>query len=258
MESRFSEKCFIKSLSRKTAYHILDLGEDEMIIHGLQKLTLLDYPGKTAATVFTGGCNFRCPFCHNAALVLDSANAEVIPEEEFFSFINKRKGLLDGVCVTGGEPLLNADIEQFLGKIHAQGFLVKLDTNGSFPDKLRRIIDAGLCDYVAMDIKTAIDEYDTAAGVHVDTNAIDESIDLLMKGNVDYEFRTTVVKGIHTAESFAKIGVRLRGAKRYFMQKFVDSGNLITPDFAAFSDAEMLNILAAVREYIPSADVRGL
>ena len=167
-----------------------------MKIHGLLKLTLLDYPTKTACTLFTAGCNFRCPFCHNGSLVLNKA--EEIPQDEIFAFLKKRQGLLDGVCITGGEPLLNPDISEFIKRVRELGYSVKLDTNGSFPDRLIELAENGLIDYVAMDIKSSPEGYSKAVGLKdFDVTPNDKSIKFLLTGKVDYEFRTTAVKGLH-------------------------------------------------------------
>ena len=199
-----------------------------MVISGMQKLTLLDYPGKTACLLFTQGCNFRCPFCHNASLVVNIPKEAEISEDEFFKFLQKRKGILDGVCVSGGEPLLQPDIELFIRKIKDMGFAVKLDTNGSFPDKLIHLVEEGLVDYVAMDIKNSPETYVLTAGVDVlDMEAIRGSVLYLKDGNIPYEFRTTVVKHYHSKEGFEEIGKWLVGADKYFLQNFVDSGDLI-------------------------------
>ena len=199
-----------------------------MLIYGLQKLSLLDYPGKLAATVFTGGCNLRCPFCHNASLVTRFSDCASSSEEEVFSFLKKRKGLLDGVCVTGGEPLLQDDLAEFIEKLHELGFLVKLDTNGTAPEKLDTLIRRSLLDYVAMDIKNSWDKYPLTVGLPgFDPSPIMESAKLLLKGVVPYEFRTTLVRGFHTAEDIEKIGRALAGAENYYLQNFVNSGDLV-------------------------------
>ena len=230
-----------------------------MKLMGLQKLTLLDFPGKMACTVFTGGCNFRCPFCHNASLVLRPGEGAELPEAEFFAFLRKRTGLLDGVCVTGGEPLLNPELPEFLAKIRELGYLVKLDTNGSFPDRLGAILSAGLADYVAMDVKAGRANYRAAAGCpELETERISRSIRLLMGGQTGYEFRTTVVKGLHTQADFTDLAAWLAGAERYFLQGFVDSGDLIGTGYAAFSPAEMRDFLSTVQRTVPNAELRGI
>lgn len=229
-----------------------------MIIRGLQKTTLLDFPEKLACTVFTGGCNFRCPFCHNASLVLNSGAIEEIPEDEFFSYLSRRKGVLDGVCITGGEPLLNSDIFEFIKKIRSYGLLVKLDTNGSMPDRLEALLDAGLVDYVAMDIKNAPTKYALTAGVDEYPAEIERSIDIIIKKAPEYEFRTTVVRELHEKEDIIKIANRIKNAKKYFLQSYVDSGDIISSGFSAYSPAEMLEILENTRKILPCTALRGI
>lgn len=230
-----------------------------MILSGLQKMTLLDYPGKIAATVFTGGCNFRCPFCHNASLVLGANGAGRLTQEEFFHFLEERRGLLDGVCVTGGEPLLQEDIAAFLAKIKALGFLVKLDTNGSFPTVLEALVGAGLVDYAAMDVKNSPAKYAETAGTGEDVlPRVRESVAFLLSGPVDYELRTTVVREFHTREDFAAIGEWIRGARRYFLQNFVDSGGLIRPGLHGVGKEELEAFADVVRPYVPSVQIRGV
>ncbi|MBE6813615.1 MAG: anaerobic ribonucleoside-triphosphate reductase activating protein [Ruminococcaceae bacterium] len=230
-----------------------------MIIQGLQKLTLLDFPGHTACTVFTPGCNFRCPFCHNASLVTHIDADPVCTEEEFFSFLKKRQGLLDGVAVTGGEPLLQKDIVPFLEKVRALGFAVKLDTNGSRPDVLKAIVRAGLVDYVAMDVKNTKEKYPLTAGIDGTLlDAVEESIDFLLTNAVDYEFRTTLVKNFHTKEDIVSMSHRLQGAKRWFLQFFKDSGDLIDGSCIGFTPAEMREMLDSARFAAPFAEIRGV
>ena len=229
-----------------------------MIIRGLQKTTLLDFPEKLACTVFTGGCNFRCPFCHNASLVLNSGAIEEIPENEFFSYLSRRKGVLDGVCITGGEPLLNSDIFEFIKKIRSYGLLVKLDTNGSMPDRLEALLDAGIVDYVAMDIKNAPTKYALTAGVDEYPAEIERSIDIIIKKAPEYEFRTTVVRELHEKEDIIKIANRIKNAKKYFLQSYVDSGDIISSGFSAYSPTEMLEILENTRKILPCTALRGI
>lgn len=230
-----------------------------MRIQGLQKLTLLDFPERVACTVFFSGCNFRCPFCHNASLVVDIPLEGEISEEEFFSFLKKRQSILDGVCITGGEPLLQPDIEAFIRKIKGLGYAVKLDTNGSFPDKLKRLVEEGLVDYVAMDIKNCPDTYAITAGVEaLDIESIKKSVAYLKERHVPYEFRTTVVKNYHDKESFEKIGQWVQGAERYFLQNFVDSGDLINVKVQGCSEEEMKEYLKVVQQYVSGAKLRGI
>ena len=230
-----------------------------MRIQGLQKLTLLDFPGHTACTVFTAGCNFRCPFCHNASLVTHIEPEPACTEDAFFSFLSKRKGLLDGVAVTGGEPLLQPDIVNFLAKICIMGFKVKLDTNGSRPEVLEEIIQKGLVDYVAMDVKNTRAKYPITAGIDEnDLDKIDKSIDLLLQNRIDYEFRTTLVRDFHTKEDIVALSHRLQGAKRWFLQSFKDSGDLIDGSCGGFSEAEMREMLDSARFAAPFAELRGI
>ena len=225
---------------------------------GFQKLTLLDYPGKTACTVFTSGCNFRCPFCHNSGLAFTAQNPEyTFSDDEIIEYLAGRKGKIDGVCITGGEPLLNSGAEEFAARVHAAGFLVKLDTNGSIYDRLERFIKNGLCDYVAMDIKNTPEKYALSAGCFVDVENVKKSVDLLKRGLVDYEFRTTVVKELNAKEDFSVIGDWLCGAKKYYLQKFKDSRNVPDHNFTAYSDDEMKDIAAGLRG-IDTVGVRGV
>ena len=229
-----------------------------MIIKGLQKLTLLDFPDKMACTLFTFGCNFRCPFCHNASLVLaDRADDSVMPEEEFFTFLARRRGMLEGVCITGGEPTLQPDLEAFISRIKDMGYAVKLDTNGYRPAVLRRLAEANLLDYVAMDIKNSLPRYGETVGIaRFDTSPIEESMDFLMEGRVPFEFRTTLVRGLHTPEDIRAMGQRLAGPEAFFLQTFKDSGDLIAGG-EAFTPAETRVMLAALQENVPNAQIRG-
>ena len=199
-----------------------------MYLCGLQKLSMVDYPDKLAATVFAGGCDLRCPFCHNALLVTRLAESPVLPEAEVLEFLSRRKGLLDGVVLSGGEPLLQSDAADFLEKVRALGFAVKLDTNGCHPEALADILERGLADYVAMDIKNSLEKYPETVGVPgFDTAPVEESVRLLVGSGVDYEFRTTLVRELHTAGDLTAIARWLPGDSRYYLQQFVDSGNLI-------------------------------
>ena len=231
-----------------------------MLISGLQKLTLLDYPGTVACTVFTGGCNFRCPFCHNASLVLPEELSRDNEEEQVLSFLKKRVGILDGVAVTGGEPLLHPDMPAFLEKVRALGYRIKLDTNGSFPERLIEIVNAGLVDRVAMDIKNSPALYGRTVGLeHFDLEPVEKSKDFLLSGRVEYEFRTTVVKGLHTRESLTEAAQWIAGAREYYLQQFKDSGHVIAlAGLGAFDGPEMHALADAVRPYVPSVQVRGV
>lgn len=235
-----------------------------MDIQGLQKLTLLDYPGKTACTIFLGGCNFRCPYCHNADLVLRPDQGEQISEDTLFAFLKKRQGLLDGVCITGGEPLLRRDLAPFLSSIRSLGFSIKLDTNGSFPSRLKELVHLGLVDYVAMDIKNSPENYKHTIGCpEVNLRFVEESVRFLLSDAVDYEFRTTMVKEFHQESDFLSIGEWIRGAKGYFLQGFVDSGNLVgfsnvaAPLFCGFSMEEAVRIRNLLLPVVPQTQLRG-
>lgn len=229
-----------------------------MIIKGFQKLTLLDFPGRMACTVFTGGCNFRCPFCHNALLVTEMDDVEYT-EEEIFSYLEKRRNVLDGVAVTGGEPLLQKDIERFLYEIKEKGFAVKLDTNGSYPGKLADILEMGLVDYVAMDIKNSRARYGETVGIeNFDIKPVEESVELLRSSGVDYEFRTTLTKDFHTPQDMQELAEWIKGTPKYFLQNFVDSGNLIDASCKGLSKSEMNEMLEIARVYVPSAQLRGI
>lgn len=226
-----------------------------MLISGIQKLTLLDFPGKTACTIFCYGCNFLCPFCHNALLVTEKAES-FIDEEEIFSFLRKRQGILDGVCVTGGEPTLQKNLKAFLKRIKDMGFAVKLDTNGYKPDLLKEIIDEGLCDYVAMDIKNTPEKYALTVGKTIDTEKILQSISILKEGKIPCEFRTTVVKDLHTEEDIKEIAHLLKGKVPFFLQQFKDSGMLISDGLSPYSKDEMVSLTEKAREILPQTKLR--
>ena len=227
-----------------------------MNVQGYQKLTLLDFPERVACTVFTGGCNLRCPFCHNASLVLTPRESENL-EAEVLSYLAGRKGILEGVCITGGEPLLQPDLSDFVKKVKDMGYSVKLDTNGSDPDALAALLSTGMIDYVAMDIKSSPAGYEAAIGKAFPIDRFRRSVELLRSSGLPHEFRTTLVKGIHRAEDLEEIGKWLAGEEKYFLQGFVDSGNLLGEGFEAFSAEEMQEFLRVIRKYIPTAKLRG-
>lgn len=230
-----------------------------MDIHGLQKLTLLDYPGKVACTVFLGGCDFRCPFCHNGELVEGPLPPPELDDRALLAFLAKRRGLLDGVCVTGGEPLLCPELPELLAQIKDLGFSVKLDTNGTHPERLRRLVERGLVDYVAMDVKNSPTRYAGTAGVPgLDLGPIRDSVSYLLPGPVDYEFRTTVVREFHDGDSFRAIGEWLAGARRYFLQSFVDRDTVLRPGLHPWDRETLEEFLSLVRQYVPSAQLRGV
>ena len=228
------------------------------MIKGLQTLTLLDYPGKVACTVFTGGCNFRCPFCHNGGIVLNPGAEPSIPEEKVFDLLKKRRGVLEGVCITGGEPTLWKGLWDFAREIKAMGYSVKLDTNGTNPELMHKLILAGVVDYVAMDVKNSPDKYAETIGVKgFNLQPVKDSVRLLMQGTAGYEFRTTVVKGMHTPQDIVEIGKWIQGAQKYFIQPYRDSDLVIDRSCERHSDEELQALLAAAREYVPAAELRG-
>ena len=230
-----------------------------MYINGFQKLTILDYPGKVACIVFTPGCNFRCPFCHNAALVTHIDKDTYIDEEEVLSYLKKRQEILDGVVITGGEPLLQDGIEEFIGKIKDLGYAIKLDTNGSFPEKLISLVEKGLVDYVAMDIKNSKAKYMVTIGVNnIDMASIEKSVDFLLQNKVDYEFRTTIVDGFHTVDDIQDIVVWIKGAHKYFLQNFVDSGDLIEAGLSPVSVDMLKEMKKKATEFVPCVEIRGI
>ena len=229
-----------------------------MKIHGLQKMTLLDFPGRVACTVFFGGCDMRCPFCHNAEL-LDGSAPPVMDEEELLSFLKKRKGLLDGVAFTGGEPLLQKDLPELAGQIRELGYPVKLDTNGTHPDRLADMIRNGLIQYVAMDIKNCPERYAETTGMNdIDIGPIRESVSILLEGITDYEFRTTTVAELHNDESFEQIGQWINGAKRYYLQRFTDRETVPFEGLHAPTEEQMRHWAAIVRPYVPAVELRGV
>ena len=229
-----------------------------MDIQGLQKMTLLDWPGKVACTVFLGGCDFRCPFCHNSEL-LSGPMPILMDQEGLLEFLRKRQGLLDGVCVTGGEPLLRPGLPGLLDGIKNLGFPVKLDTNGNHPDRLVRLWEQGLVDYVAMDVKNAPARYAETVGIPGFNPApVEESIRLLRKSTVDYEFRTTLVRELHRPEDLDAIAAWLAGAPRYYLQNFVDSGNLIGRGYHGFTAEQLQGFAERVRPFFGAVELRGI
>ncbi|MBQ9325131.1 MAG: anaerobic ribonucleoside-triphosphate reductase activating protein [Clostridia bacterium] len=229
-----------------------------MKIYGLQKMTLLDYPGHVACTVFLGGCDFRCPYCHNYELV-DGSVPPVMDETELLSFLDTRKGRLDGVAVTGGEPCLHRELPGFLRRIREKGFAVKLDTNGAHPEILREVLEAQLADYVAMDIKNCREKYALTVGRDaVDLNAVQASLDLLRSGQTDYELRTTVVAELHTREDVEKIGIWIAGTRRYYLQAFTDRDTVPFSGLHAPDPETMQEYAAVMRAFVPQTEIRGM
>ena len=230
-----------------------------MQIYGLNKTTLLDYPEHVAATVFTGGCNFCCPFCHNGELVMKPQEYPKISEDEIIAFLQKRKGILTGVCITGGEPTLQPDLITFIKKIKEMGYLVKLDTNGYRPEVLHNLLSMNMLDYVAMDVKNSKSRYAQTVGLKkMDIGKIEESIQILLQADIDYEFRTTVVKQFHTMEDFRNIGVWLSGANAYFLQAYRDNENVIQKGLSAYEREEMNSFLEVLTPYIRKVELRGI
>lgn len=229
-----------------------------MQIHGLQKMTLLDFPGKVACTVFLGGCDFRCPFCHNWD-ILDPSTPVIMEEDEFYKFLDKREGLLDGVAITGGEPLLRTGMADFIKGIRSRGFLVKLDTNGNHPDRLKELVSEGLLDYVAVDVKNNKERYGETVGIPMlDISKIEETISFLLEGNVPYEFRTTVLRQFHDADSFKGIAEWIEGAEHYFIQSFVDRETVPFSGLEAYSPEELEEFKKLVEPHVKHIDIRGV
>ncbi len=219
-----------------------------MQIHGLNKTTLLDYPEHLAATIFTGKCNFRCPFCHNKSLVINPDEQPCIEEDEILNYLEKRKSILEGVCITGGEPTLQKDLPEFLQKIKNLGLKIKLDTNGYRPEVIKDLYHKNLIDYVAMDIKATKEKYPEATDIkNLDVSKIEESIRFIIENLNDYEFRTTVVKELHSKEELLKIKEWLKGAKKYKLQNYKDSEGVINPIYTAYSEKEFKDLEASIK-----------
>ena len=229
-----------------------------MKICGFNKTTLLDYPGRVACTIFLGGCNFRCPFCQNGALVVEPDTQPEYSQEEILAFLKKRKGILDGVCISGGEPTLAPELPEFLGRIRELGYDVKLDTNGSRPSVVKNLAAAGLINKVAMDIKACPSNYHVLTGVHADMDGIRETAGWLLDGHLDYEFRTTVVRELHSEKDFQEISRWLSGAKAYYLQAYRDSDGVLMPGFSACSEKEMKNYRDILSQTIPVVEIRGM
>ena len=230
-----------------------------MYIHGLNKTTLLDYPGHLAATVFFGRYNFRCPFCHNGSLVLDPDSQPSFSFEEILQFLKKRRSILEGVCITGGEPTLCPDLPQFLADIKDMGYLVKLDTNGYRPRTLKELCGQGLVDMVAMDIKSSREHYGAACGLaEPDLSLIEASVEFLLNGKIPYEFRTTVVRELHTEQDFISIGRWIAGCSAYYLQSFRPSDDVLQTGFSSYPPETLLHFQSILKEYIPNTQLRGV
>jgi pyruvate formate lyase activating enzyme len=230
-----------------------------MQIHGFNKLTLLDYPGHLAATIFLGGCNMRCPFCHNASLVTSVACQPTIPVDEVLSVLAKRKNILEGVCITGGEPTLYPDLPEFIATVKALGFKVKLDTNGTNPSMMKALVKDALIDYVAMDIKNTKDKYYLTSGVtNINIDLLNESISFLLTSPLCYEFRTTIVKEYHTELDILSIGQWIAGAKAYYLQSYQDSGDILSPGLSSHSKETLLSYVKLLAPYVEHVSLRGV
>ena len=230
-----------------------------MKLLGMEKMSLVDYDGLVATTVFTGGCNFKCPFCHNAPLVSGFENLPNISQEEIFSYLEKRKGIIDGVCITGGEPTLHSDLPLFMEKIKKLGYKVKLDTNGTNPNLVKEVFENGLCDYFAMDIKNDKDSYAKIIGYDkYDTKNVEKTVEYFLTSNADYEFRTTLIKQFHSLNNIVKIAEWIKGAKKYFLQKFKTGDNCLNADgLEPVDDETTKNYLEILKKYIPFVSTRG-
>lgn len=226
-----------------------------MKILGIQKLSLVDWDGHITCTVFAGHCNFACPFCHNSTLV--SGEEDIISENEILEYLDKRKNMLDSVCVSGGEPTLYHDLPDFIKKIKDMGYLVKLDTNGTNPEMVKYLVENRLIDYIAMDIKNSLEKYSLTAGRDCDHESIITSIKYIMNCGIDYEFRTTLIDGLHTEEDIVKIGNLLNGAKKYYLQKFVDSGNCIASGLTAINKERAQQFAKHLSKEISYVSLRG-
>ncbi|MBP1529614.1 MAG: anaerobic ribonucleoside-triphosphate reductase activating protein [Erysipelotrichaceae bacterium] len=249
----------LKRLVEKARQYSAEPDEESIRFYGLQKLTLLDYPGNMAATVFTGGCNFRCPFCHNRSLVFLNENDSEIANEDIFDFLKSRNKILDGICITGGEPLLHKGITAFIKRVRDLGLKVKLDTNGSNFEALRRLIDEKLVDYVAMDIKNSPEKYAMTIGLeNYDLSEIEKSKNYLLENHVDYEFRTTIVREFHEPEDLRKIGEWIRGAKHYYLQNFEDHGTCIQAGLGEVDLHTLETMKRIAGEYVEHIEIRGI
>ncbi|HBI74169.1 MAG TPA: anaerobic ribonucleoside-triphosphate reductase activating protein [Lachnospiraceae bacterium] len=230
-----------------------------MQIHGFNKTTLLDYPQHLAATIFLGSCNMRCPFCHNSSLVLHPDSIPAIPTEEVLSYLAKRRGILEGVCITGGEPTVNPDLPDLIKEIKALGLKVKLDTNGSNPSLLKALVEDKLIDYVAMDIKNSRENYGLSVGIkEYNTNKINDSITYLLTSPIAYEFRTTIVKEHHTSEDIRSIGQWISGAKAYYLQSYKDSGEILSPGLSSHTKDTLLSFVKLLTPYVEKVELRGV
>ncbi|MBN2067945.1 MAG: anaerobic ribonucleoside-triphosphate reductase activating protein [Candidatus Diapherotrites archaeon] len=232
-----------------------------LVFKGIQKTTLIDFPGKVACTLFLPKCNFRCPFCYNAQLVLEKDTGISITEKEVFDFLDERKGFLDGICITGGEPLMHPSTAEFCKKVKEKGLLVKVDSNGSFPKVLKRLVEESAVDYIAMDIKASRENYAKAAGVNVDLTKIDESIGIIRKSGIEYEFRMTAIPSLHSKDDIVAVGKWLNGSKRFFLQQFNPDVPLLDSSLQGsktYTKGELLQFSAALKPFFEEVAVRGI
>lgn len=230
-----------------------------MQIHGFNKTTLLDYPGHLASTIFLGGCNFRCPFCHNKGLVLCPSKEPVIPATLVLEHLVKRKNVIEGVCITGGEPTLSQDLPSFIKQLKDIGLLVKLDTNGYRPDVLKSLIQEGMVDYIAMDIKSSPQNYAKLTGLEaIDMNKINESVNIIMSANIPYEFRTTLVKELHTMEDIDSIGKWVKDCRNFYLQNYRENEHVINPIYTGFCKEELLAFQKHLSRYVKQVQIRGI
>lgn len=229
-----------------------------MKIAGIQKVTLLDFPGHIACTIFTRACNFRCPFCHNMELVTNVNNSNDIDENEIIEFLKTRVGKLQGVCITGGEPLISDDIIYFMRKIKEIGFKIKIDTNGTFPQRINTALKEKIIDMIAMDIKSSEENYNFVAGANVDIEKIKESIKIIKNSDIDYEFRTTCVKGLHEKKDFEGIGKLIEGANKYYLQNFRQVENITPDNLNGFKKEELEIFKSIIEKYVKYVDIRGV
>lgn len=259
-DEEFDEYIRLTSIiqNRAREYNNFDNDTNMPKFFGMQKLSLVDYPGKMATTLFTGGCNLRCPFCHNRDLVFINENQNEIKTSYVFEYLNKRMNIIDGVCISGGEPLIHENIAEFINIVKQMGYKVKIDTNGLYPSRLKKLIDMNLVDYVAVDIKNTLDKYNMTTGTDdVDTDNILKTIEILKNSYIDYEFRTTVVKEFHSEEDILKIAKMIAGAKKYYLQMYVDKETVISPGFHHYSKNEMEHLKDIASQYVKT-ELRGV
>lgn len=248
-----------KLLQRAKEYNSKLQMSEQIKIYGLQKLSLLDYPGKMACTVFTGGCNFRCPFCHNKSLVFLNPNEQEISSDEVLTYLDERKNVLDGICITGGEPLLHEGLESFLQEVRKTNLNIKLDTNGSNLEKLKGLVEKGLIDYVAMDIKNTEELYPKTVGIpELNFNEIKKTIKYLLENHIEYEFRTTLVKEFHEDTNFDDLGKMIKGCKNYYLQMFEDHGTCIEQGLSALPKEKVVKIKETMQKYCENVKIRGI